>query len=405
MIPLPLANILHHKLRSALAGLGVAIGVCMLITLAGLSRGSLDEIAQRWQAVDADLIIFPAAFGENITMASGGLLADADTQRVAELTVNGERIVRQVAPVFIHPVRIGKDEHNVVGVSAADLPMLLGGKQIAPGGQSFDRQGDLTAWMKSRLSQTTQPESDFVDIEPDLPARGGLDMVVDSRLAKVNHLKVGGKLAAAGHEFNIVGIAPEGALARAFLPLSTSEYLFTGRLGRFTLMFVKLAPGVKVNAAIDAVKQTRRLNAVAVSAYSSMLQQRFGIMYLYVDAVNAVTLVVAFLFILVTLYTMVIQRTREIAILKSMGATGATILWGVLCESMLLTAAGTLAGAAMSFGAAYAITTAKPLLTVTITWGWFGVAAAAAVVGSVVASLYPAWCALRVDVIEAINLE
>ena len=39
MTPLPLANILHHKLRSALSMLGIGIGVCMLIALSGLARG------------------------------------------------------------------------------------------------------------------------------------------------------------------------------------------------------------------------------------------------------------------------------------------------------------------------------------------------------------------------------
>ena len=86
MLPLPLANILHHKLRSALAMLGVAIAVCMLVTLSGLSRGSLEEIADRWQAVDADMIVYPATWGENITTVSGGGMGDADISRILALT-------------------------------------------------------------------------------------------------------------------------------------------------------------------------------------------------------------------------------------------------------------------------------------------------------------------------------
>jgi len=48
MVPLPLANILQHKLRSLLTAAGIAAAVCMLITLSGLARGSLYEIADRW---------------------------------------------------------------------------------------------------------------------------------------------------------------------------------------------------------------------------------------------------------------------------------------------------------------------------------------------------------------------
>ena len=75
MVPLPIANIMHHKLPSALSALGVAIGVCMLITLSGLARGSLGEVADRWEGVDADIIVYPAQWSDNITTISGGGLS------------------------------------------------------------------------------------------------------------------------------------------------------------------------------------------------------------------------------------------------------------------------------------------------------------------------------------------
>jgi len=55
---LPLANILHHTLRSTLSALGIGIGICMLVTLSGLARGTLYEVADRWEQVRADLIAY-----------------------------------------------------------------------------------------------------------------------------------------------------------------------------------------------------------------------------------------------------------------------------------------------------------------------------------------------------------
>ena len=230
-------------------------------------------------------------------------------------------------------------------------------------------------------------------------------MIVDTRLARAAKLDIGDEVYAAGHHFRIVGIVPAGAMARAFVPRATAEYLFNGRLGRFTLLFVKLREGVRVGAAAEAVRQTRRLAAVALDEYRGMLVERFGIMYTYVDVVNAVVLVVAFLFILVTLYTMVLQRTREIAILKSMGATGGFILREVVAESLILSAAGAAVGAAAAPLAGAGIEAVRPLLTVQIGWTWIGVAALAAAAGGAAASLYPAWCAMRVDMLEALTLE
>ncbi len=449
MLPLPLANILHHKLRSALAMLGVAIAVCMLVTLSGLSRGSLEEIADRWQAVDADMIVYPATWGENITTVSGGGMGDADISRILALTaaekppataasqqgvasagdaaldanrtVTGETPVEhmgetpmlrtasapakplfeRVVPVFIYQVAIGKDRHNVVGVRPEDLPILLG-KNGFDAGRVFDPQNSFAQWVTQRLAKQSD---EVIDLSDELAKHGGLEMVIDSRLARVIKAKVGSNIHAAGHDFTVTGIVHEGGLARGFIALDSAEVLFNGRLGRYTLLFAKLTPGVEMGQAMQAVRATKRLTAVGTSEYRGMLQQQFGVMYTYVDLVNLITLIVAFLFILVTLYTMVIQRTREIAILKSMGASRGYILRGVVAESLLLTCIGAAAGIGMSFGAGWLIERVKPLLTVTITPHWLVIGAAAAIVGGTVSALYPAWCAMRVDVIEAINLE
>ena len=73
---LPLANILHHTLRSTLSALGIGIGICMLVTLSGLARGTLYEVADRWEQVRADLIAYPDIWGDNLTTLSGVGLPD-----------------------------------------------------------------------------------------------------------------------------------------------------------------------------------------------------------------------------------------------------------------------------------------------------------------------------------------
>jgi len=404
MVFLPIANLLHHKLRSVLGALGVAVGVCMLVTLSGLSRGSLAEVADRWEAVDADLIVYPARWGDNITTLSGGGLGEADVEALRGITAGEGKCVRFVVPVFLYRVSIAGAEHNVVGVSPRHLPSLLGGGAVVRPGRCFDPDNAFADWLAGKLAPDSEEEI-FDPSEAELARRGGLEMVVDARLAKVAGLAPGSGVYAAGHHFDVVGVVPEGALARAFIPLATAQFLFNGRLGRYTLLFVKLRDGVPVGQALQAVRATKRLAAVPVGQYRGMLEERFGVMYLYVDTVNVVTLVVAFLFILVTLYTMVIQRRRELAILRSMGATRGYILREVLAESVILTAVGAAGGVLLSFAAAAGIERVKPLLTVTITWTWVLVALAAAAVGAALAALYPAWCAMRVDVVKALSLE
>ena len=116
-------------------------------------------------------------------------------------------------------------------------------------------------------------------------------------------------------------------------------------------------------------------------------------------------MIISFLFIMITLYMMVLQRAREIAILKSFGASGVFILRQVLCESLILTFSGTAAGIGMSYLAGWAIQKFAPLYTVTITWPWIAIACGTALAGATVSALYPAWRAMKVDMVEALSLE
>ena len=228
--------------------------------------------------------------------------------------------------------------------------------------------------------------------------------MIDSRLARAGHYRVGQKVQAAGHEWTIVGIVPAGVMTRVFLPLRTAQFLF-GDVTKCTMIFVKLKPGVDVGPAARAIRETTVQDVTPLTQYRGMLMAKFGMMFTYVDIVNAFALVIAFLFIMITLYTMVLQRTREIAILKSFGASNAFILWQVLAESLILTGFGTAVGIGLSFFAGWLIQTFRPLLTVTITWQWIAVAIAAAAVGAILSGLYPAWRAMRIDVVEAMTLE
>jgi len=402
---LPLANILHHKLRSALSALGIGIGICMLVTLSGLSRGSLSEVADRWESVDADLIVMPRGWGENASDKSGSALPD---RYAAKILANHGDIVRSVVPVFTWPIKLAGQDQMAIGVDASSWGALSGGRGLAAGRLS-DPDGRFAAWLTAKLLAFPADHGEILELaEADLsdPSHNGLELVIDTRLAKAGGYKLGQTVRAANHDWRIVGIVSSGVMARVFMPRRTAQFLFgNGDVTKSTLMFVKLAAGADVGPAARAIGATTGQDVVPLSRYRGMLVEKFGIMFTYVDAVNVTALIIAFLFIMVTLYTMVLQRTREIAILKSSGASDFFLLRQVLAESMLLTAAGMAVGVAMSFLAAWLIETLRPLLTVTITWYWIAVSAVVALVGAVAAALYPAWRATRVDVVEALTLE
>jgi len=406
MAYLPLANLMHHKLRSAMSAVGIGIGICMLITLSGLARGSLFEIAERAEAVDADLIVLPRGWGDNAADKSGSALPDKLAPLLRDR--HGDLVARAV-PVFVWPMKLAGQDHRAAGVDAADWPLLTGHRALAEG-RMYDPNGRFARWLEELLLAPADPnEDELLDLPADQlahPDHNGLELVIDSRLAEAGRFRVGQAVHSSGHDWRIVGIVPAGALTRIFLPRRTAQFLFgCGDITKSTMIFVKLRAGVDIGPAVRTLRATARHDVIPLTRYRGMLVEKFGILFTYVDMVNGIALVIAFLFIMVTLYTMVLQRTREIAILKSCGAGVGFILRQVLAESLLLTGAGTAVGIALSFVAAAAIEAYRPLLTVTITWQWIALAIVAAAFGAVVSGLYPAWRAVRVDVVEALTLE
>ncbi len=405
MACLPLANILHHKLRSVLCALGIGIGICMLITLSGLARGTLYEVADRWESVDADLIVFPRGWGDSAATRSGVGLSDG---YAGDILKEHPDMVQRVVPVFTWLMQLGGQDQMVAGVDPANFHTLTGGKMPDPPGGLFDPEGKFAAWIEEQLRTGAAGGDAFDPTEEDLsdPEHNGLEIVIDRRLAKSEGYKLGTRVFAANHHWTVVGIVPAGVMTRVFMPRRTAQFLFgSADIRKSTLMFVKLRAGVDVGPASKAIRGTTDQDVVPLSSYRGMLIAKWGIMLRYVDIVNGIALVIAFLFTTIILYTMVLQQSREIAILKSCGASGAFILRQVMGESMLLTMGGLIAGIAMSFLAAWLIELFMPLYTVTITWQWIAIAAAAAVAGASVSALYPARRAAKVDMVEALMFE
>jgi putative ABC transport system permease protein len=121
--------------------------------------------------------------------------------------------------------------------------------------------------------------------------------------------------------------------------------------------------------------------------------------------VIGIAVVIGFLVIFQSMYTSVLERTREIGILKSMGASKLTIVSVVLRETAVLAAAGVLVGVAVSFSVKAFLAYKVPQIYLDMNAGWVVRGAAIAFIGSLCGALYPAWMAARKDPIDALAYE
>ncbi|HEX8713187.1 MAG TPA: ABC transporter permease, partial [Terracidiphilus sp.] len=122
-------------------------------------------------------------------------------------------------------------------------------------------------------------------------------------------------------------------------------------------------------------------------------------------SITGIALIVGFLVIFQAMYTAVLERTREIGILKSMGASKAAIVSVVLRECAILAVVGVLLGIAGTFGVRVILEHFFPTTSFEITAGWAARGAAIAFGGAICGAICPAWLAARKDPVDALAYE
>jgi putative ABC transport system permease protein len=125
----------------------------------------------------------------------------------------------------------------------------------------------------------------------------------------------------------------------------------------------------------------------------------------FIDVVIGISVAIGFIVIFQSMYTAVMERTREIGVLKSLGASKLYIVRVILRETLLLAVGGILLGMLISFTARFGILHRFPTLRVQITASWALKATLIALGGAMLGAVYPAFKAAQKDPIDALAYE
>jgi putative ABC transport system permease protein len=136
----------------------------------------------------------------------------------------------------------------------------------------------------------------------------------------------------------------------------------------------------------------------------AMQEQAFGLEE-FIRVLSILAVLISFLVILLAMYTTVIERTREIGILKALGAGKPYIIRLVMAESFIICAIGVVVGYIISVLGRMMMLSFFPTLTVDLMPRWFLIAALLGIGGGLLGALYPAFRAAQLDPVEALNFE
>jgi putative ABC transport system permease protein len=368
MANLPLANIFNRKTRTTVGILAVALGVALVLVLVGLAHGSLDETADRIKNVGAD-IIFQAPHSSPFLALNSGVV----------------------------DVRYGARLLDVPGITAA-APVLTG--------QLMKLKGRQKLVMIFGVDQKTYNEAGTgIEIVEGRGLQEPADLVVDTVLAAADDIKIGETLLIMGRDFNVVGICKAGAGVRIFMGI-TDMQTATAQPGKASLFFLKVGDESTVaEAAVALEERFEGYQITALESFSEAMKENALGLNEFVTALSVFAALISYLVILLAMYTTIIERTREIGILKALGASKAYIIKLVMAESFLICVMGVGAGFLFSVLGRSAILIAFPTLSVDLIPRWFLISAILGISGGLLGALYPAYRAAKLDPVEALNFE
>jgi putative ABC transport system permease protein len=361
------ANLLHRPVRSVISVLAVAIEVIMILSIVGIFMGMLNDTKQRTNGIGADLMMRPS----NASVFAG---------------VSG-------APMPDKFVEVLRKLPHVAVASPVIQKLNTAGKIEVLYGIEYPSFNALKPFV-------------FVSGGP---FQGPNDAIIDDIAAGADggHL-VGGPITIMDRSFRIAGIVEHGKGGRKMLTIEKMGELM-GSEGKASLFYIKCDDPANDKAVIEEIHSTRGLEDYPVETVdewlAEMTPEKLPGFNIALDVVTFIAVVVGFLAIFQSMYTAVLERTREIGILKSMGASKPSIVGMVLRETAVMALAGVLLGIAGTFGIKLLMAHLFPMQHFEITGLWIAKGSAIAFAGAICGALYPAWMAARKDPIDALAYE
>lgn len=364
---LVIENLKDRWVRTLLCALVVGVQVMSILTLIGLSRGMLQDSAERAKGTGADIILKP------------------DTQGTFSLSVG------QVNEKFI-PF-IAKQAHVAQAVGVLMVPVGIG----------------ITVIDGVNISEFQKMSRAFRILQGG-PPQGPDDLLVDTYYARQNKLNVGSTVKLLNHNWRVSGIVQAGALGHLIVKLSTLQAL-TGNANpaRVSEVLVKLDNPALTNQMVNQLNTLLKGNLRAISLEEFVSQfsvSNIAELRAFIGVITALAVIVGFLVVFLSMYTAVVERTREIGILKALGAKPLKILDILVREAIVLAIVGCIIGILLSFASKAAVSALMPAtLHVVDVPDWWPIAAAIALGGALLGAIYPGFKAARQDAIEALAYE
>jgi putative ABC transport system permease protein len=356
-------NLKHRPVRTLLSAILIGVGVTMILSLKGVSEGVTTDMSERSRGTGADLAIRPP--GSSLFNMSGSTMSEkyvALVRQQPHVALATGTLIQSVGAVFTSIAGIHLDEFNA----------MSGGFRYLAGG----------------------------------PFTGPRELVIDEVQARTDHLHPG-SIMNLGNKWRVTGIVESGKLARMFAQIEPlqEEYAQTNKI---SIVWVKVDDPANIPIVKEELKNKLGddFGIYSMDEITSIVTaDNLPMIKNFTKVVIGIAVVVGFLVVFLSMYTAVLERTREIGILKALGASPGYILGILLRETVLLAIFGSIVGILMTYGAQFLLGKFAPTFPMLMVKTWWPITSAIAIAGSLIGALGPGFKAAKQDAIEALSYD
>ena len=357
-------NLKFRPIRTLLSIFAISIQVTLVLALVGLSDGILNDQARRQRGIGADILVRPP---NGALIITGGQMDARIIPRIIDETPH----VQAATGVLAY----GTDLFNyVTGIDLKTFDAMSGGFHFVRGG----------------------------------PFQHPDDVMVDEYYAAQHKVHVGDTIMQISLPWHVSGIYQPGMLARLVVPLARLQDL-TANTGKITMAYVKVDKPANIASTIEDLSSRlkQQYKIYSMEDYVTLFSPgNIPFLTQFIGVVIGLGVLVGFLVVFLSMYTAVLERTREIGVLKALGASPGLIMNILLRETVILALAGSVLGIIAAYGTRALIAALIPgNLIQAIVYSWWWKTTVIALVGAILGAIYPGFKAARQDAIEALAYE
>jgi len=355
-------NVTARWVRSVLSLIAIAIQVILVLMVVGLTSGIVSEWGKRVEGVGADILVQPP--NSSIFFA----LTSAMMQESLGDQIEALPGVDEVAA-------------TVILTEPKSLMMVYG--------IDYKRFNGLSRGFLYRDGR---------------PFEAADEVLADDIIAQARHLKVGDTITLLNRQFKISGIVAHGKGARFFIPLKTAQEI-TGVENRVSMFYVR-SKGQTEETRAEILRLNPKNRVRSISEYMTLMSSsNLPELKPFIRVMVGLGIVISFLVVLLNMHTMVLERTREIGVLKALGFSRLDVVRMLLGETLVLTLLGSGLGIALTLLTQALVRETNPGLTILITARWIMLSVLLALVGAALGAAYPAFRAASYDPVVALAYE